>query len=65
MIKTQPMIHWSKNNDITQMEEDQFSFRISIKMEHEEILFNWIKDICAFRLQFHFARKSNAVEMIN
>ncbi|MBD8068803.1 DEAD/DEAH box helicase family protein [Bacillus sp. PS06] len=60
LIVKMPMIKWSgSSKGLVEFEDNQFSFNIDVNPDEQEILFGWIKEICEYRLHWHFERKGN------
>ncbi|MFB5195972.1 DEAD/DEAH box helicase family protein [Neobacillus sp. KR4-4] len=58
LIATMPMTMWK--SELTSFENNIFKFTFDIAKEDEEILFKWTKEICEYRLHYHFERKANS-----
>jgi superfamily II DNA or RNA helicase/HKD family nuclease len=59
LVATMPMSKWSgSSKGLISYEEDIFKLNFDVAMEDEEILFNWTKEICEYRLHYHFERKA-------
>ncbi|WP_160725326.1 DEAD/DEAH box helicase family protein [Bacillus sp. USDA818B3_A] len=56
LIVTMPMTMWK--GKLTSFENNVFRFNLDVAKEDEEILFNWTKEICEYRLHYHFERKA-------
>jgi superfamily II DNA or RNA helicase/HKD family nuclease len=60
LIAEMPMTKWSgSSNGLLSFENGVFSFNFSIAKEDEEILYQWTKEICEYRLHVYFERKEN------
>jgi superfamily II DNA or RNA helicase/HKD family nuclease len=60
LIAEMPMTKWSgSSNGLLSFENGVFSFNFSIAKEDEEILYQWTKEICEYRLHVYFERKTN------
>jgi transposase len=46
-------------------ENDVFKLNFEIAKVVEEILFNWTKEICEYRLHYHFERKAGNLKYIS
>ncbi|MFZ3588896.1 DEAD/DEAH box helicase family protein [Bacillus sp. DJP31] len=58
LISRMPMSKWSgSSKGLVVFEKNVFSIKIDVKIEHEQTLFEWTKQICEYRLQRHFERK--------
>lgn len=58
-IEQMPMTKWaSSSKGLATFENGSFAFLIDIPKESENILFEWMQQICAYRLHRHFAKKS-------
>ena len=62
LIETMPMTKWSgTSKGLIQFEDGIFAPQIKVAKEHEEILFEWMKEICEYRLHWHFERKGSVL----
>jgi hypothetical protein len=60
LIAEMPMTKWSgSSNGLLSFENGVFSLNFSIAKEDEEILYQWTKEICEYRLHVYFERKEN------
>lgn len=60
LIARMPMTKWSgSSNGLLSFENGVFSLSFSIAKEDEEILYQWTKEICEYRLHVYFERKEN------
>jgi hypothetical protein len=60
LIATMPMSKWNgAASSLTTFENNFFSLNFDVLAEDEEILFNWTKEICEYRLHYHFERKAD------
>jgi superfamily II DNA or RNA helicase/HKD family nuclease len=60
LIAKMPMTKWSgSSNGLLSFENGVFSLNFSIAKEDEEILYQWTKEICEYRLHVYFERKDN------
>lgn len=57
LIAKMPMSKWGK--ELVTFENNSFSFNFEVAKEEEELLYEWTKEICEYRLHVHFERKSN------
>lgn len=58
LIERMPMTKWgSAKGSMTRFEDGVFSLRIEPAPEHRSILYRWTKEICLYRLHYHFERK--------
>ncbi|MFJ5717512.1 DEAD/DEAH box helicase family protein [Neobacillus sp. NPDC093127] len=59
LIATMPMTKWSSSSKgLISYENDMFVLNFDVAKEDEEILFYWTKEICEYRLHYHFERKA-------
>jgi superfamily II DNA or RNA helicase/HKD family nuclease len=59
LIDTMPMTKWSESSKGKILfEENLFSFNISFKELVNEMVYNWTREICKYRLHYHFKRKA-------
>ena len=62
LIETMPMTKWSDTSKgLIQFEGGIFAPQLEVAKEHEEILFEWMKEICEYRLHWHFERKGSVL----
>jgi superfamily II DNA or RNA helicase/HKD family nuclease len=60
LIAKMPMTKWSgSSSGLLSFENGVFSLNFSIAKEDEEILYQWTKEICEYRLHVYFERKDN------
>ena len=53
------MTKWSgSSKGLLSFENDTLTLNFDVEKEDEEILFNWTKEICEYRLHYHFERKA-------
>ncbi|WML44344.1 hypothetical protein RCG20_00010 [Neobacillus sp. PS3-40] len=58
LIATIPMTKWSGSSKVLiSYENDLFTLNFDVAEEDEKILFQWTKEICKYRLHYHFERK--------
>jgi superfamily II DNA or RNA helicase/HKD family nuclease len=58
LIATMPMTKWSgSSKGLISFENDVFRINLDVASENEEILYQWTKEICEYRLHYHFERK--------
>ncbi|OCA81263.1 DEAD/DEAH box helicase family protein [Pseudobacillus wudalianchiensis] len=58
LIAKMPMTKWSgSSNGLVSFEGNQFKIQLNVEKEDEEILFEWTKQICEYRLHWYFERK--------
>ncbi|MCG6796282.1 DEAD/DEAH box helicase family protein [Geobacillus sp. YHL] len=58
LIARMPMTKWSgSSRGLISFENNVFALQFSIAREHEEILYNWTKEICEYRLHVYFEKK--------
>lgn len=60
LISRMPMTHWAKssNRQVTYSNEE-FMVGFQIREGDQEILYKWTKEICEYRLNTYFERRSN------
>lgn len=59
LIKRMPMSTWAKSSKgLVQFDGTTFSFTSTIATEHQAVLYDWVQQICAFRLHTYFEKKS-------
>lgn len=60
LIATMPMTKWSgSSKGLISYENDQFVLNFDVLKEDEDLLYVWTKEICEYRLHYHFERKAN------
>lgn len=58
LISKMPMTKWSgSSKGLVRFEDNLFSFNLQIDKQDEEVLFDWTKEICEYRLHYHFEKK--------
>jgi superfamily II DNA or RNA helicase/HKD family nuclease len=59
LVATMPMTKWSgSSKGLISYENDVFQINFNVLKEHEDILFQWTREICEYRLHYHFERKA-------
>lgn len=59
LIATMPMTKWSgSSKGLIRFENDIFRINFEVIKADETTLFNWTKEICEYRLHYHFERKA-------
>ena len=59
LIATMPMTKWSgSSKGLISYENDTFKLNIEVLEQDAETLFTWTKEICEYRLHYHFERKA-------
>ncbi|MDR7236521.1 DEAD/DEAH box helicase family protein [Neobacillus drentensis] len=59
LIATMPMTKWSgSSKGLITFENDIFKLNFEVLNEDEKVLYNWTKEICEYRLHYHFERKA-------
>jgi superfamily II DNA or RNA helicase len=62
LIATMPMTKWSGSSENKVLFElNYFSINFRFKELLNKVVFNWTKDICSYRLHFHFEKKGYGV----
>lgn len=56
LIATMPMSKWT--GELVEFKDGNFRFTFDMLSEDEELVFNWTKQICEYRLHVHFERKA-------
>ncbi|WML53333.1 DEAD/DEAH box helicase family protein [Neobacillus sp. PS3-12] len=64
LIATMPMTKWSgSSKGLISFENNIFKLNFDVVSEDQQILFDWTKEICEYRLHYHFERRArNTVE---
>ncbi|MGP7817390.1 hypothetical protein [Niallia sp. 01092] len=58
LISRMPMSKWSgSSKGLVSFENDQFILNLQMEKNEEEIIYQWTKEICTYRLHCHFERK--------
>ncbi|RFU69961.1 DNA helicase [Peribacillus saganii] len=59
LISNMPMSKWSgSSNGLVSFENGIFELNFDVVPEDEEILYDWTREICEYRLHYHFERKA-------
>ena len=54
-----PMSKWSgSSKGLISYEDDIFKLNFDVRPEDQRVLFDMTKDICKYRLHYHFERKA-------
>jgi hypothetical protein len=60
LIAKMPMTKWSgSSKGLISYQNDEFRLNFDVAPEDEEILYDWTKEICEYRLHYHFERKAH------
>jgi superfamily II DNA or RNA helicase/HKD family nuclease len=60
LIATMPMTKWSgSSKGLITFENNVFRLNFDVALEDQQILFDWTKEICEYRLHYHFERRAN------
>lgn len=63
LIRRMPMTKWAvSSKGMTNFQNDEFSFTITIPKEMQDIIFNWVEQICEYRLHRYFERKAKKIQ---
>lgn len=58
-----PMTKWSgSSKGLVTFSNREFRFNIDVPSDMETILFNWVEEICNYRLHRYFERKARKLE---
>ncbi|UYG95349.1 DEAD/DEAH box helicase family protein [Cytobacillus firmus] len=61
LISRMPMTKWSgSSKGVISFENGIFKLAFDVDKEDEEILYNWTREVCEYRLHWHFERKGNS-----
>lgn len=61
LISRMPMTKWSESSKgLISFEDGSFKLEFNVEKDDEEILYEWTKEICEYRLHWHFERKGNS-----
>jgi superfamily II DNA or RNA helicase/HKD family nuclease len=59
LIATMPMTKWSgSSKGLITFENDIFRLNFDVTAEDQQILYDWTKEICEYRLHYHFERRA-------
>lgn len=59
LIATMPMTKWSgSSKGLISFENNIFKLKFEVVHEDQQILFDWTKEICEYRLHYHFERRA-------
>lgn len=59
LISKMPMSKWSgSSKGLVRFEDNELSFGLQVDKEDEDVIFEWTKEICEYRLHYHFERKT-------
>jgi superfamily II DNA or RNA helicase len=60
LIATMPMKKWSgSSKGLISFKNNIFKLNFDVVQEDQHILFDWTKEICEYRLHYHFERRAN------
>lgn len=58
LIEKMPMTKWSgTSKGLIEFTDGVFAPQLDVAKEHERILFEWVREICEYRLHSYFERK--------
>lgn len=61
LISRMPMTHWgSAASKLVSYKEGEFKFTFRIRNEDKELLYEWTREICEYRLSSYFDKKSES-----
>lgn len=64
LIQRMPMTKWSSSSKgLATLDNATFQFNISIDSQYENIVFEWVQQICEFRLHRYFAKKAEKLDI--
>lgn len=59
LLQRMPMTKWATSGkELVSFNNEAFQFNIDIDPSYENIIFNWVQQICTFRLHRYFAKKA-------
>ncbi len=62
LIQTMPMTKWSgSSKGLATFVDGEFGFAVDIQDDMQQAVFDWVREICDYRLHRYFARKSERV----
>ncbi|MDN4074110.1 DEAD/DEAH box helicase family protein [Fictibacillus terranigra] len=65
LIANMPMTKWSgSSKGLTAFNQGVFSIKIQLPINHNEIVFEWTRQICEYRLHEHFERKDENLKLL-
>jgi superfamily II DNA or RNA helicase/HKD family nuclease len=65
LIATMPMTKWSgSSKGLISFDNDVFRLHFDADRVDEEILYTWTKEICEYRLHYHFERKAKSISAV-
>ncbi len=66
LIADMPMTKWSgSSNGLVAFDSERFKVDVNIEEREKEIIFEWTKEICKYRLHRYFERKAEKIEQLN
>lgn len=66
LIEKMPMTKWSgSSKGLLYFEDGTFGFNVEIEPDMQEMIYEWVKEICEFRLNRYFARKAEKKGKVN
>lgn len=62
LIQTMPMTKWSgSSKGLVTFQDGEFGFDVDIDGDMQQVVFDWVREICEYRLHRYFVRKSERV----
>lgn len=59
LISKMPMTKWSQSSKgLISFDNNKFALQMNVEKKDEYVLYHWTKEICEYRLHYHFERKS-------
>ena len=59
LLQNMPMTKWSgSSKGLASFEDKQFKFNVEIDAAYESVIYDWVYQICEFRLHRYFAKKA-------
>lgn len=62
LIQTMPMMKWSgSSKGLVTFQDGEFGFDVDIDGDMQQVVFDWVREICEYRLHRYFVRKSERI----
>ncbi|WP_096200018.1 DEAD/DEAH box helicase family protein [Bacillus sp. FJAT-45350] len=66
LIAKMPMSKWSgSSKELISFEDGVFKLEFDVAEEHNELVYEWTKEICEYRLHFYFERKGEGKNIVH
>ncbi len=62
LVQAMPMTKWSgSSKGLVTFRDGEFSFAVDIEEDMQRVVFDWVREVCEYRLHRYFVRKSERI----